>query len=123
MLCLGRIFFVFILLIYLAFIIKYGKVQFIISFFLRFYLFIFRERKGGRKRGREISDTLIDCFLHAPRGDLDQNPGMYPDGDLNQRPFSSQAGTQSTESHQQGLIYYFFKHVFCCVLFTLLHVC
>ena len=30
----------------------------------RFYLFIFREGKGGRKRGREIS--LCGCLLHAP---------------------------------------------------------
>ena len=33
-------------------------------FFLRFYLFIFRERKGGRKKGRETS--MCGCLLSAP---------------------------------------------------------
>ena len=36
-------------------------------------------------------------------GDLASNPGMYPDRKLNQRPFSLQAGAQSTEPHQPGL--------------------
>ena len=35
-------------------------------------------------------------------GDLASNPGMYPDRKLNQRPFSLQAGAQSTEPHQPG---------------------
>ena len=35
-----------------------------------------------------------------PTGDLASNPGMYPDWELNQRPFGSQAGTQSTEPDQ-----------------------
>ena len=38
-----------------------------------------------------------------PTGDLARNPGMCPDQEWNQRPFGSQAGTQSTESHQPGL--------------------
>ena len=38
-----------------------------------------------------------------PTGDLAHNPGMCPDWELNQRPFGSQAGTQSTEPHQPGL--------------------
>ena len=36
-------------------------------------------------------------------GDLAHNPGMCPDWEWNQRPFGSQASTQSTESHQPGL--------------------
>ena len=32
--------------------------------------------------------------------DLALNPGMGPDWELNQRPFGSQDGTQSTEPHQ-----------------------
>ena len=46
-------------------------------FFLRFYLFIFREGKGGRKRGRETPctrDTLIGCLLHTPN----RGPGLQP---------------------------------------------
>ena len=68
--------------------------------FLRFYLFIFREEKGGRKRGRETS--MCGCLSRAPTGDLAHNPGMCPDWELNQRPFGWQAGTQSTEPHQPG---------------------
>ena len=38
-----------------------------------------------------------------PTGDLAHNSGRCPDWELNQRPFGSQAGTQSTEPHQPGL--------------------
>ena len=48
-----------------------------VSIFLRFYLFIFREGKGGRKRGRETS--VCGCLLSAPTGDLAYNPAMCPD--------------------------------------------
>ena len=37
-------------------------------------------------------------------GDVAHNPGMCPDWKSNQRPFGLQAGTQSTELHQPGLI-------------------
>ena len=40
--------------------------------FLRFYLFIFREGKRGRKRGRETS--VCGCLLHAPYW----GPGLQP---------------------------------------------
>ena len=40
--------------------------------------------------------------LVSPTGDLACNPGMCPDQEPNQRPFSSQAGAQSTEPHQPG---------------------
>ena len=46
---------------------------------------------------------MIDHLLHTPNW----GPGMYPDWELNQRPFGLQAGTQSTELHQQG-----WKHTF-----------
>ena len=36
--------------------------------------FIFREGKGGIKRGRETS--ICGCLLHAPTGDPTYNPGM-----------------------------------------------
>ena len=38
-----------------------------------------------------------------PTGNLAYNPGLCPDWELNQRPFGSQASTQSTEPHQPGL--------------------
>ena len=77
----------------------------IYRFFLKFYLFIFRERKGGRKRGRETSCVVASCM--SPLGDLAHNIGICPDWESNWRPFGSQAGTQSTEPHQPGLVYRF----------------
>ena len=46
---------------------------------------------------------MCGCLLHTPTGDVAPNPGMCPDWELNQRPFSLQAGAQSTEPHQPGL--------------------
>ena len=37
-----------------------------------------------------------------PTGDLACKPGMCPERDSNQQPFSLQASTQSTEPHQPG---------------------
>ena len=45
----------------------------------------------------------------APAEDLACNPGMCPDWESNQRPFGSQASTQSTEPHQPGPINSFFR--------------
>ena len=43
---------------------------------------------------------VVSCT--PPTGDLAHNPGICPDWEWNQRPFGSQAGTQSTEPHQPG---------------------
>ena len=48
--------------------------------FFKESLFIFREGKGGRKRGRE---TSVGCLLHAPNWDLVHNPVMCLDWELN----------------------------------------
>ena len=76
----------------------------------RFYLFTFRargmeeEREGERHQCER--DSSISCFSHAPnQADLTSNPSTCPDWELNPQPFSSQAGTQSTELHQPGHIY------------------
>ena len=58
-------------------------------------------REMGRERN--ISVGLPLCRM-PPAGDLAHNRGMFPDWELNQRPFGLQAGTQSTEPHQPGLI-------------------
>ena len=44
--------------------------------------------------------SVASCM--SPTGDTARNPGMCPDWEWNQRPFSSQVGTQSTESCQPG---------------------
>ena len=60
---------------------------------------MFREREG--KRGEKHQCVVA---FHAPHnGDLDCNPSRFPDWELDQCPFGSQAGTQSTEPHQPGL--------------------
>ena len=49
----------------------------LISFFLRFYLFTFREKEREGERGerhRCVRDTWISCFLHA----LNWGPGPQP---------------------------------------------
>ena len=63
--------------------------------FLRFYLFIFRER--GRE-GEKNQCVVVSC-IH-PTGDLPHNPGMCPDWVSKQWPFGFQGHTQSTEPHQ-----------------------
>ena len=47
---------------------------------------------------------MCGCLSHLPTGDPARNPGLCPDWESNQRPFGSQAGTQSTEPHQPGLL-------------------
>ena len=68
------------------------------SFFLRFYLFIFRQR--GRGEGEKHRCVVVSRA--PPTGDLAHNLGVYPDWELNQRPFGSHASAQSMEPHQPG---------------------
>ena len=77
--------------------VRFKKIYIFIYLFI--YLFIFRERgrEGERDGKKHRSDQL-------PLEDLACNPGLCPDWESNQRPFRSQAGTQSTEPHQPGLV-------------------
>ena len=72
-----------------------------ISIFKDFiYLFLERGREGereGEKHQRVVASHV------SPTGDLARNPGMCPDWESNQRPFDSQAGSQSTEPYQPAL--------------------
>ena len=56
-------------------------------------LFIYFQREG--KRGKHT--PVASCT--PPTGYLAHNLGMCPDWGSNQRPFSSQAGTQPTEPY------------------------
>ena len=68
-----------------------------------FILFIFRERgREGHKEGEKHQCVVASCA--PPTWEQARNPGMCPDWESNQRNFGSQAGTQSTEPHQPGLI-------------------
>ena len=66
-----------------------------------FIYFTFRQRGREGERDREKHQCVVAS--HAPpTGDLACTPGMYPYWKSNQRPFCSQASTQSTEPHLQG---------------------
>ena len=59
-----------------------------VCFFLRFYLFIFREIEEGREKEGEKHQCVV--VSHAPpTGDLAHNPGTCPDWESNGRPFGS----------------------------------
>ena len=50
---------------------------------------------------------MCGCLLRIPHRHLARHPDTGPDPESNQRPFGSQAGTQSTEPHQPGLMFAF----------------
>ena len=87
-------------------IVKFSLFSHFLFFFLRFYLFIFGQRGREGEREGEKHQYVVAYFV-PPTGDLARNPGMCPDWESNQRPFGLQAGTQSTEPHQQGLSFSF----------------
>ena len=60
-------------------------------------------REGERERN--INAVVASCTPHI--GGLAHTPGLCPDWESNQQPFGLQAGTQSTEPHQSGLIFIF----------------
>ena len=76
-------------------------VAFLSFIFKDFYLFL--ERGRERERGGDKQQCAVASHT-PPTGDLAHNPGMCPDWESNQRPFGSQASTQSTEPHQPGQV-------------------
>ena len=76
-------------------------------FFKRYFE---REKKGGRKKGRETS--MCGCLPCTPyqRPGL-HIPGMLTDWELNQGPSASQASTQSTEHNQPGQCSIFIRDI------------
>ena len=90
-------------------IISFFKKMNFLNFFLSFFIYVLLER--GREGEREEERHQCAIASHVSRTeDLVHNPGMCPDWESNQRPFDSQAGTQSTEPHQPGLFLYFFNY-------------
>ena len=67
----------------------------------RFHLFILKEMGREGERKGEKHQCVVASHAH-PTGDPAHNPGMYPDWELNWRPYGSQAGAQSTELRQPG---------------------
>ena len=72
-------------------------------FFFSDFIFIWREGKWGRKRGKQTSMCKRNIKWLPLTNDLTCDPGMCPDWELNHWPFNLQAGAQSTEPHQPGL--------------------
>ena len=66
---------------------------------LLIYLLIYREVKGERKRRRE---TSIGASCSGPTRDGTSNPGICPNWESNQKPFSSQYHSQPTEPRRSG---------------------
>ena len=88
----------------------------IIYLFIFKILFIFRQRgREGEKLGEK--QQCVVASHTPPTGDLAYNPGICHDWELNQQPFSSQSGAQSTEPHQPGhdSIFRNFMTMSCCV--------
>ena len=74
-----------------------------LSFFLRFDLFIFRDR--GREGEREGKKYQCMVASHTPStGDLAHNSDMCPDWEWNWRPFGSQPVLNPLSYTSQGLI-------------------
>ena len=85
--------------------------------FLKDFIYLFLEIGEGKEKEREgnidvreIHQLVASCMPLIQ--DLAHNPGMCPDWELNQWPFSLQAGTQSTEPHQPELNFFFFNFVY-----------
>ena len=58
------------------------------------------ESREGEREGEK--HQCVVASHEPPTGDLAQNPGMYPDWELNQWPFGLQVDAHSTEPHQPG---------------------
>ena len=77
----------------------YTCVKLINTLLKKDFIYLFLESGEGKEKEREASK--YGCFSCSPN--LACNPRMFPDWESNLRPFSSQAGVQSTEPHQLGL--------------------
>ena len=65
-----------------------GFIIVIFVLFLRFYLFIFRERGREGVREGEKHQRVVASHI-PPTGDVAHNLGMCPDWESNWRPFGS----------------------------------
>ena len=79
-------------------LLGFTDVAFLKNIFL-IYLFLERGREGEREGEKH---QCVVVFQAPATGDLAHNPGICPDWELNQRPFGSASGAQSTEPHQPG---------------------
>ena len=87
--------------------VVHKRFLFFIFYFFKDFIYSFLERgKRGEIEGEKHKRVVVS---HAPStGDLACNPGMCPDWELIRQPLGLQAGTQSTEPHQAGLVWHLF---------------
>ena len=71
------------------------------SIFSKDFIYLFLEQGEGREKEGEKHQCVFASHS-PPTGDLACIRGTCPDQKLNQRPFGSQASTQSTQLHQPG---------------------
>ena len=77
----------------------YGKLLRV--FFLRFYLFIFRDSgREGEREEEKYQCVVASCTPHAE--DLACNPGMCPDWESNQQPYGFQSALKPLSYTSQG---------------------
>ena len=79
---------------------------FLSLFFLRLYLFIFRQRGREGEREGEKYQCVVASHI-PPTGDLAHKPGMCPDWELNWRPFAVSLALNPLSHVSQG---WFLKH-------------
>ena len=64
-----------------------------------------------RERNIDVAEKHPSVASHMhPTKDVALNPGMCPDWESNQQPFSLWDGAQPTEPHWSGLLYCFHPH-------------
>ena len=98
-------------LLYFAWNLESVNALFQSDIFLRFYLFIFRER--GREGEREGEKHQCVVASHTfPTGDLAVNPGMCPELESNWWPFGSQPMLNPLSYTSQGSICYFYLFIY-----------
>ena len=83
-----------------------------LSLHFKDFIYLFLERRKGREKESEINMGVWEKHPSVashmlPARDLALHPVVCPCQELNQQPFGSQAGTQSTEPHKPVLSLHF----------------
>ena len=74
----------------------------LLFYFLKGFIYLYFETRERKEKERERNINVWLPLARPQLGNLAHNPGMCPAWELNQWPFASQAGAQSTELQQPG---------------------
>ena len=91
------------------------------QFLKKYFIYLFLEGKGGRKRRRETS--VCGCLSRVPSWVLARNPGMCPDWELNWQTFDWQAGTYTSQGSNNFWILFMYQEVYAYALSTQFYLC